>query len=261
MPQNKGALSIHLTAVALHGATLLGLCCGIFESWRFLRSKVQRGKSTETCRNSKPFILRIGTLWAFPQKNLHFQVGRFWRWLLWLVFVKKFGRRDDMLQVFLVGKFCKADFWNNLPIFGYFLPPKLDGFHSNNFLCGFEAMIVCLCGCYRASPKRKRYRYRCMCVKTSGDGECMRMWLIFLLFLSHWVFGTICSITPTLVRWEDNESTLLHISIGMPTALRIQSGFWAAMGFPVTDPISRRHWYKSRDTHEAIGFSHFGVVS
>ena len=25
---------------------------------------------------------------------------------------------------------------------------------------------------------------------------------------------------------------------------RIQSGFWAAMGFPVTDPVSRRHWYK-----------------
>ena len=110
MPQNKGALSIHLTAVALHGATLLGLCCGIFESWRFLRSKVQRGKSTETCRNSKPFILRIGTLWAFPKKNLHFQVGRFWRWLLWLVFVKKFGRRDDMLQVFWWANFVKLIF-------------------------------------------------------------------------------------------------------------------------------------------------------
>eukprot|EP00434_Breviolum_minutum_P022983 symbB.v1.2.020276.t1/scaffold1692.1/size111236/5 len=33
----------------------------------------------------------------------------------------------------------------------------------------------------------------------------------------------------------------------------IQSGFWAAMGFPVTDPISRRHWYKWSNFTYQIG--------
>ncbi|CAK9008638.1 Protein BTN1 [Durusdinium trenchii] len=33
----------------------------------------------------------------------------------------------------------------------------------------------------------------------------------------------------------------------------IQSGFWAAMGFPITDPISRRHWYKWSNFTYQIG--------
>lgn len=33
----------------------------------------------------------------------------------------------------------------------------------------------------------------------------------------------------------------------------IQSGFWAAMGFPVTDPVSRRHWYKWSNFTYQIG--------
>ena len=54
--------------------------------------------------------------------------------------------------------------------------------------------------------------------------------------------------------WRVWCSLFNHSNHGMLTAPRIQSGFWAAMGFPVTDPISRRHWYKSHVTHEALSF-------
>ena len=54
---DSGALPVHLTAVALHGATLLGLCCGIFESWSVFSDNVlAAGKVTKTSRNSNPFI-------------------------------------------------------------------------------------------------------------------------------------------------------------------------------------------------------------
>ena len=101
---------------------------------------------------------------------------------------------------FFMGKLCKCYFFlNNFPTFGYFLPPRprLARFHSTALfvLVGFEAVILCLCRCYRASLKRKRYR---VSIHGSWEIKWWKKWLICLLFLSHGEFGAVCSITQIM---------------------------------------------------------------
>ena len=43
------------------------------------------------------------------------------------------------------------------------------------------------------------------------------------------------------------QSLLLITWLWYGFSLRIQSGLWAAMGFPVTDPVSRRNWCLGMD--------------
>ena len=88
-----GALPVHLTAVALHGATLLGLCCGIFESWSvFFGQRPGSGESHQNLPKFEPFH-RPKSVPCAPLSG-----RRFWR--SDGVFFSKFDRTDDVLQVF-----------------------------------------------------------------------------------------------------------------------------------------------------------------
>lgn len=232
-----GALPVHLTAVALHGATLLGLCCGIFESWSVFSDNVlAAGKVTKTSRNSNPFIRQ--NQYLAPR----FQAEGFED--LVVFFFENLTEQMTCFRFFM-GKLCKCYFFlNNFPTFGYFLPPRprLARFHSTALfvLVGFEAVILCLCRCYRASLKRKRYRVS-----------------IHVSRLRNQVMENVIEMFSLFESWRVWCSLFKHSNHGMLTAPRIQSGFWAAMGFPVTDPISRRHWYKSPVTHDALSFLSF----
>jgi len=77
---------------------------------------------------------------------------------------------------------------------------------------------------------------------------------IYTWKLRNQVMEKVIDMFALFESWRVWCSLFNHSNHGMLTAPRIQSGFWAAMGFPVTDPISRRHWYKSHVTHDALSF-------